>query len=103
MSDYAIDREAELLTQGYDYDIILKMVKEEVQKGYPSYFVNKNQNTPPAVSPSPGTVTSTRKKHSFNDLPEEHKMIVRQYKNLMGDKFDMDRYINILKENGTLN
>lgn len=101
MTAFAIAKEQELLTKGVEYGIILKTIKEDVRKEYASYFGNPNQSLPSAVNPPAGS-PATRQKISISDLPAEHRTIIKNLKQTMGDRFNADKYIADLKELGAI-
>lgn len=102
MSTFAMAKEKELMNSGLDYSTVLQLVKEEVVKSYPSYFSNTNKTKPASVSSS-GTMTKKDKTYSFSDLPDEHKDMVKQLQHSMGVKFNLNKYIEDLKNIGVIN
>lgn len=103
MRAFAIAKEQELLVHRPNaaYDDVLEMVEKEVKKTFKHRFESEQTSKPAAVSGGrSGSVT--RAKLGFNDLPEDHKSIVKGLQNVMGKRFDLGKYINDLKAIGAI-
>lgn len=94
---YILHREKQLLNKGMSHKDILETIDTEMQAKLKHSTQPSDVKKAQPVSPS-GAKKHTSATPTFNDLPEEHKELARNFEKALGKKFNLESYIKNIKQ-----